>query len=145
MKTKQCGSIVLAALVLLLSAKNGLCERLEGRLGASPRWGSGWLDLSKPMSFQEGDQLKLTVGGTAKKILVRLLQKGQKPDLPVGIVGERNVITSDTGTRTVELKLDADYPNIVQISVHGGSNPWGMFPLGAQNGNAMLLKAEYAR
>ena len=91
------------------------------------------------MSFQKGDKLRLQIGGTAKKILVRLLARGISPDTPSGIVGGSLNVPAN---RIVEIKLDSDYKNIIQISVHGHSRPWNLYNLGAQNGPATLLKCE---
>ena len=73
---------------------------VSGVVGSSNRWGSGWIDLDVTMDFKTGDRLRLTIGGTANKIKVRL---------------------------------------------HGGSNPWGAFPLGGGNGPATLEKVELIR
>jgi len=115
---------------------------LIGETGSSWHWGSGWLDLATPTDFMKGDRLRLKIGGTATKILVRLLPKGISPDLPQGIIG--GVITVPE-SRIVEVSLDTDHKEIIQISVHGGPNPWGMYPLGGSNGPATLAAAELCR
>ncbi len=127
----------------------GSWTTLKGKLDVCYEKDSGWLDLLQPISFQRGDQLKLTLGGTVKKILVQLSPKGtisqkkQEPDEPVGIIGSFDVVESDTGTKIVKLILDADHPSIVRISVHGGSNPYGLLPFSdAQNGRITLLNAK---
>jgi len=117
-------------------------EVLRGTFGASDHWGSGWLDLKSSKDFKKGDTLRIKVGGTAKKILVRLLARGEDPNLPVGILGAAREVP---GNRTVEVKLDSDYKDIVQISVHGGPNPWGQFPLGGGNGPATIESVELVR
>lgn len=63
-------------------------ETLAGASGASSQWGSGWIDLAPAVDFKKEDRLKLLIGGTANKIIVRLLPKGQSPDSSVGIVGQ---------------------------------------------------------
>jgi hypothetical protein len=93
------------------------------------------------MSFQKGDSLRLKIGGTAKRILVRLLPEGSDPGSPIGIVGGAINVPDN---RIVKVRLDYDYRNIKQISVHGHSNPWDIF-LGANNGPATLIKVEYKR
>ena len=115
---------------------------IAGRLGASSRWGSGWLDLDAATDFSTGDRLRLEIGGTADRILVRLLPKGASPDESVGIIGGPTVVPKN---RIVEVTLAIDRRQIVQISVHGGPNPWGTFPLGAGNGPATLEAAELIR
>ena len=115
---------------------------LSGVAGSSNRWGSGWIDLDDTMDFKKGDRLRLTIGGTANKIKVRLLPRGRSPDSTAGILpGDVSVPQN----RTVEVELDSDHLRISQISVHGGPNPWGAFPLGGGNGPAILEKAELIR
>ena len=41
-------------------------------------------------------------------------------------------------SRVVEVELSSDKLRIIQISVHGGTKPWGKYPLGANNGAATL-------
>ncbi len=115
---------------------------LAGEIGSSPRWGSGWLDLATVTDFTAGDVLRLRIGGTASKVLVRLLPEGKFPDSSVGIVGSAVTVPEN---RIVEVVLDNDRKNILQISVHGGPNPWGMFPLGGGNGPATLESATLVR
>ena len=115
---------------------------LSGEFGSSSRWGSGWLDLATVTDFAAGDILRLRIGGTAKKILVRLLAEGKFPDSSVGIVGGAVTVPEN---RIVKVVLDNDRKGIIQISVHGGPNPWGRFPLGGGNGPATLEAAELIR
>jgi hypothetical protein len=114
---------------------------LDGIAGASSRWGAGWIDFVKPMDFETNDRLRLKVGGTAEKIIVRLLEEGQFPDEPAGIVGYSIEVPKD---RIVEIVLHKAHKKIVQISVHGGPKAWH-FPLGADNGPATLVSAEFIR
>ena len=93
------------------------------------------------MDFKRGDKLRLRVGGTATKILVRLLSRGTDPNEPIGIVGGIVDVPKD---RTVEIDLNTNFNDVVQISVHGGSNPWGLYSLGQGNGPATLLSCEYS-
>jgi len=66
---------------------------LEGDIGSLAKWGSAWIDLATPRDFKKGERLRLTLGGSgdpkkkpAEKVLVRLLRKGDDPNLPVGIL-----------------------------------------------------------
>ena len=104
--------------------------------GFSTEWGSGWIDLSSPRNFNKCDKLHLKVGGTARKIRVRLLPKEVSPDLAKEVLPD--VYDVPFPSRLVEVVLPEDYPSIVQISVHGGPNPWGRFPLVDDNGPATL-------
>ncbi len=116
---------------------------LFGETGASPRWGSGWIDLASSINVAAGDRLRLKIGGTAKKVVVRLLPLGGDPNTSFGVVGGVLVVPAN---RVLEVPIEGARENIVQISVHGRQNPFGKFPLGANNGpasieNAVLLRA----
>ncbi|RLB91598.1 MAG: hypothetical protein DRH50_10840 [Deltaproteobacteria bacterium] len=115
---------------------------LAGETGSSSRWGSGWLDLATPTNFAKGDRLRLQIGGTANKILVRLLAKGISPETSAGMLGGAITVPEN---RVVEVALDTDRKGIIQISVHGGPNPWGKFPLGGDNGPATIETAGLIR
>lgn len=114
------------------------CQNVSGTPGASSQWGSGWIDVPTTTEFKKGENLRLALGGTATKVLVRILRTGESPDDPTGIVGQFDVPKS----RTVEVTLKEDLKSIKQISVHGGPNPWGRFPLGGGNGPATLTSIE---
>lgn len=114
-------------------------ESLKGRVGASSQWGSGWIDLEVMANFKRGDKLKLRVGGTATSIVVRFLSKGDNPNDPVGIDGG---IVKIPENRVTQITLNEDHKNVVQVSVHGGSNPWNLYPMGGGNGPATILSVE---
>jgi hypothetical protein len=129
--------IVLTFLLLCVRAISA--EHLEGRIGMSKDWGSGWIDLRATADFQRGDRLKIVVGGTAKKILLRFLPKGIDPNTPSGIDGGPRQVPS---SRVIDVVLESDHRQVVQISVHGGPNPWNLIPLGEDNGPATLVSVE---
>jgi hypothetical protein len=113
-------------------------ETLLGTPGVSKRWGSGWVDLNKAVDLKKGDRLRLKIGGTAKKILVRLLSDLDRADEPEGIVGDTRSVPAN---RLVEVVLDADYLSVKQISVHGNPRAWS-WSLGGDNGPATLESVE---
>jgi len=115
---------------------------LSGKTDASSRWGSGWLDLETPTDFEKGDVLRLSIGGKAQKVLVRLLPQGRPPDSSTGILRRAIPVPNN---RVVEVTISSDRKDIIQISVHGGSNPWGKFSLGPDNGSATIESAELIR
>jgi hypothetical protein len=142
------GVAVAAVVVILLVAFTAAQEpkasdavRQIGSIGISEQWGAGWIEL-RPTDFRAGDILRLRVGGTAQRILVRLLARSQDPDSPVGILDDA---ISVPASRIVEVRLRRDYPGTVQISVHGRANPWGLYELGASNGPANLLSVDLIR
>lgn len=114
---------------------------IQGSIGNSEKWSSAWLNLESETNFNEGDTLRLTLGGNASTILVRLLPKGSSPDDPVGILGTYPVPRDGI----LDVKLPKTYLGVVQISIHGGSNPWGKYPLGVNNGAPMIRKIELIR
>lgn len=115
---------------------------LDGEVGSSSRWGSGWINLAAVTNFSAGDVLRLRIGGTANKVIVRLLPEGKSPDSSVGVVGGTIKVPEN---RIVDVTLDEDRRDIIQISVHGGPNPWDRFPLGGDNEGATLESAELVR
>jgi len=141
-RSEQRGSMSEKDKVALTQSTGTSVQTLIGETGSSSRWGSGWLDLATNTDFTKGDRLRLTIGGTALRILLRLLPRGQSPDESVGIVGGPIAVPE---SRIVEISLNTDRRGIIQISVHGGPNPWGKFPLGGGNGPATLEAAELVR
>lgn len=113
-------------------------DTLAGAIDSSPKWGSGWIDFAPPVDFMEGDHLKLFIGGSPDKIVVRLLPKSAAPDISAGVVGGATDVPK---SRILEIVLPQDRKQVVQLSVHGGPNPWGKFPLGGGNGPATLESA----
>lgn len=135
-------SVLFVCAPLLVAANNSTpaIERLSGEPGYLPKFGCGWVDLDTATNFHQGHRLRLKIGGTAKKILIRLLPDGSFPDSSAGIVGNPVDVPTD---RIVEIELKVSHKNVIQISVHGGPNPWGRFPLGGGNGPASLEFADY--
>ena len=139
-KRKMLSFCAVVAIALLVCARPAYSEGepLAGQTGYSEQWGSGWLDLAPATNFEKGTVLRLKIGGTAKKILVRLLSKGHLPSVSDGIIGDAMTVPEN---RIVEVKLDFPVKEVIQISVHGGPNPWGEHPLGGANGPATLEAA----
>jgi len=135
-------SSVLLALALCCgssTAADTWCA-VKGSTGYSLQWQSGWLDLPPPHhNFAHGERLRLNVGGTATSIIVRLLSENMDPNDPSGIDGSVIKVPSN---RVVEISLQQDHELVRQISVHGGENPWGLYPLGSKNGAATLSSVE---
>lgn len=108
---------------------------------AAPQWGCGWCDFATPVSFAKGERLRLAVGGSATKIIVRFLPisgKG-KEATPIGALPAPYEVPE---SRFVEVVVPYDTSPIIQISVHGGLNPWNQYPLVAGNGPATLTSVE---
>jgi hypothetical protein len=108
--------------------------------GVSVEHESGWQSLDQPLGLKRGDQIFLEVGGTARKVVVRLLPKGASPDFPTGVIPTIFTVPED---RKLNIELKRDYPQVEQISVHGGENPWGKYDLGDGNGAATLRVFEH--
>ena len=125
-------------IVLLVLTTVAYSESLPGHLGSDAQRGRGWIDLDRPTDFKQGETLKLKVGLTATRVLVRLLKKYDDPNEPNGIVGGIVEVPKD---RTILITLREDHPSTIQISVNGGPNPW-KYLLGIDNGPATLESAE---
>ena len=134
-----------------LIALQGQLKKLETRVetvedevslltGKSKKHGSGWVSFDKPMDIKTGDKLELFIGGTAEKVVVRLLPEGKSQDFPIGILPEIFLVPDN---RTLTVVMKENHSNVVHISVHGGSNPWGKFSLGENNGPATLEKVSF--
>jgi len=130
----------LGLITSILATGLACAKPLKGDIGASAKSGSGWLVLHPPVSFKHGERIMIKVGGTADKVIVRFLPKGGSPDDPVGIDGGAQPVPPTD--RTIYVTLQYDHPDTEQISVHGGSNPWGLYPLGENNGPATILSAQ---
>jgi hypothetical protein len=134
--------ISLVLLFCMVAPSAASAQVLAGKTGSSPQWGSGWLDLAPPpVDFAGGEHLKLVIGGSADRILVRLLPQGGDPDKAIGLIpGVIDVPRS----RIVEITLPEARRQVVQISVHGGHNAWN-HSLGDRNGPATIISAERLR
>lgn len=132
-------SIAIVVCVMPIWTVNLWAEPLRGIVGNSVRWGVGWLDLESFTDFRTSDQLKIKVGGTAKKVLVRFLEKGVDPNSPEGIEGGPLQVPTN---RVLIITLKANQYKVGQISIHGSPNPWGIFPLGEGNGPATVISIE---
>ena len=128
------------ALVSVVTAYSQTATVLHGAVGRDPHWASGWIDLA-PTNFFKGDQLRLSVGGTAKKVVVRLLEDPRRADSSEGVIGVFPVGQD----RIARVTIDADHKEIRQLSVHGGPNPWNQYDLGEGNGPATLSGVEVIR
>lgn len=107
---------------------------IDGQFNAFPQWGSGSLILRQPTTFESGTCLRLKIGGSVSRILIRFLRDGDNADKAVGIVGDPwNVPAS----RELVVRLLQRFPNVNQISVHGNPHPWH-YDLGSQNGPATV-------
>src|SRR5436190_527045 len=91
------------------------------KTGASLQFGAGWCDFATPVNFRKGERLRLAIGGSATRIIVRLLPKGYDPGTPIGVIPTPFTIPQN---RLVEVVVPYEASEIVQISVHGGPSPW---------------------
>lgn len=133
-------ALTIAVLSIALASHMGgvSAQQLNCTLGTSERWNSGWCDLEPPVTFSNGICLKLGIGGTATKVVVRILGNGQDPNQPVGIATDAMSIPTD---RQLIINLKRQYPNSSQVSVHGGKAAWHI-KLGDSNGPATLDSVE---
>lgn len=132
---------VLLALAVSFIAPSGLQAQsaVACQPDVSPQRSSGWCDFSTPVAFKKGERLRLAVGGSAKKVIVRLLPKGGDPNTTLGVIPTPFTVPPD---RFLVVTVPSDAPAIIQISIHGGKNPWGQYPLAAGNGAATISGVE---
>jgi hypothetical protein len=137
--------LLIGSLLLAQTKKNSAEQviRLQGTPGSNQQWGSGWLNLNPPMNFHTGDKLRLSIGGArVKRVIVRLLGATENAETSAGAIPEPKEVKQGV----VEVVLTEDYPQIKQISVHGGTDLWnGAFNLGSDNGPATLNKVVLIR
>ncbi len=110
-------------------------EPLEGLVNASATWGSGWLDLGVVRTFNQGDVVRCLVGGSAKRVLFRLLRRGGDPESPAGLIP---VILTLSPARMAQFVVPWRITDVAQLSVHGGRTPFSI-DLGIANGPATLV------
>jgi hypothetical protein len=115
---------------------------LVGKIGSSPEWGSGYIDLAVPTDFRRGDRLVLRTAGAATRVVVRLLSKGEPPDSSAGVIA---VCVAVPPNRILEVPVPEPHVGVVQVSVHGFESPWGKYDCGRGNGRATLESAGVAR
>ena len=134
--------IISIILFLLISLKISLsqrpsttpCNALNGKLGSSSQWGSGWIDLARLGQFHIGDTLIFTLGGTALRVKVRLLQNLDDPNQTAGVLAPVFTVPQ---TRIIVVPITSNLADVKQISVHGGQ-PWD-YNLGANNGPVTII------
>jgi hypothetical protein len=100
------------------------------------------MKLQPPADFAGGQQLWLDVGQNGdtpvKQIYLRLLQRNQPPDADVGGIGTYAVPPQ----HVVRVPLSKDFHGIIQVSIHGGANPFGNHVLSPNNGCPTLEGVE---
>ena len=112
---------------------------LTGNIVTSGQWKAGWIDLGQPTNFNQGARLRLRIGGSANRVIVRLRPEGEPFGKAVGVLSSGIDVPA---TKIVEVTLAQAHQNVIQIAVHGGRNPFGRFPLGVDNGSARLESIE---
>lgn len=117
-------------------------ELLSLTTGSSKKFNSGWVNLVESVDIHKGDKLVLDIGGTAKRVIIRLLPKGKSSDLSVGILP---VVYEVPTNRNLAIELTDEHLGVSQISVHGGPKPWDKFPIEVDNGPATLESVRIQR
>ena len=71
-----------------LASKSKYMGAVSGKIGKFPQWGSGSIDVNQIRDFDAGECLILTLDGSARKFLFRMLSVGERhPDSRVGVIG----------------------------------------------------------
>ena len=144
---KQLGYVGIVIALVLVPFFTCQATPINGVYGESQEYDAGWLNPEVPQNFQRGDLLYLTIGGTAKYIVVQLLPEGETFGTPAGVLPGTTPRVNNAfktyvpSNRIVRIRIDSQHRKIVQIVVHGGQHPFA-FPVGKHNGPATLLNAE---
>jgi hypothetical protein len=111
------------------------CQNLSGTLGDSKAYYSGYLNLITPLTLKQDDTLVIRLGGTARRVKVRLLQNLADSDQPVGMLDSTFQVPA---SKIIVVPVQYSVTSVRQISVHGGPNPFGRYPLMEGNGPAII-------
>lgn len=132
--------LAVIAIFTLGGASAALAQLMTGTTGSESGagWQASWLDLKQEISFKKGETLRFKVEGKAENVLIRLLPASSQPSSSDGIEGGVRKVPP---TKSLDVRLDRDHPNIRQISAHAGTEAWGR-PLGPNNGSVVLLSVE---
>ncbi|MCP4373919.1 MAG: hypothetical protein GY797_38320 [Deltaproteobacteria bacterium] len=120
--------------IFVLIGQNAFAQSLDGSYGSSPRWGSSWLELRQPTTFESGTCLHFVISDGASKILIRFLRVDDDPNQPVGLYDGIHEVPE---SREIVVMLSRQFANIKQISIHGNPKAWH-YDLGGNNGPAIL-------
>ena len=139
MKRTLAKTVLILTTVLVLTTVAS-AEQLTGKIGSAsgPDWQSSWIDLTKATNFARGENIKITLRGSAENIVIRLLPSGAHPSSSDGIVGDVRKMPKDGVLR---IQVPEERRNVVQISVHGGQKAWNI-NLGSKNGPVTLVGVE---
>ncbi len=135
---KKARLLAVVGFTLILSGMDSFAQPLGCEYGSSSQWGSGWCNLNPPRTFSSKMCLRLKIGGSASKVLIRLLNRNDDPGQLVGIVGG---IQDVPESRQIVLELTRDFTDIKQISIHGNPKAWS-YDLGPGNGPAKIESVE---
>lgn len=124
--------------LFILIGRNAFSQSLDGSYGFSTKYGSSWLDLRQPTTFESGTCIRFVISDGASKILIRFLRDDEDPDQPVGIFGGIHEVTD---SQEIVVRLSRQFANIKQISIHGNPKSWH-YNLGSKNGPAILETIE---
>jgi hypothetical protein len=92
------------------------------------------MDLRRATDFRKDDRLAIIVRGDATKLVIRLLPIGADPNTSAGVATVAEVPQDGR----VEIVLRNDHRSVIQVSAHGGLNPWGEYYLGERNGCSII-------
>jgi hypothetical protein len=134
-------AIVATGLLLgaTLMPSAALAEPLNCKFGSSAKWGSGSCSLKPAITLNKGQCVRVTVGGTAKQVILRVIRAGENPGKENTFLGEK--VTLGPG-RMVVVEVPKDLDKVKTINVHGGKRAWSVvFDEG--NGPATVEQVEY--
>ena len=138
--------IVLLSTCTLLRCESASAEPLSGDIGSSAGnislfgtlWYSSFMNLKTPRNFKQGEEIKIKLLGRAQLVYVRLLPKGVASTCSTGMMDNKYYVSPEG---VITIKLNRDYPQIQQISVHSGFEVFDKF-LTLFNGHADIASVE---
>jgi hypothetical protein len=111
------------------------CQNLSGTIEDDRANYSSYLNLRTPLTLQQDDTLVIRLGGTARRVKVRLLQNLGHANQPVGVLDSTFEVPA---SKIIVVPVQYSVTSVRQISVHGGPNPFGRYPLMEGNGPAII-------
>lgn len=133
-----------AAALIAISCSASAAEQTQPIRGTTdsksgPEWQTSWLDIKPtPLSFNKGETLRVKLIGDAENFIFRLLPEGSESTSTDGIEGSIRTVPK---SGTLDIKLEAEHPNVKQISLHAGHEAFEI-SLGPNNGKVKLISVE---
>ena len=143
---KNIFTILLVSTLIILRNVPAYAELLNGYIGSSGGnislagnlWYSSFMNLKAPRDLKKGEEIRIKLLGCAQCVYVRLLPKGVASTCSTGMMDNKYYVSPEG---VITIKLNRDYPQIQQISVHSGFEVFDKF-LTLFNGHADIASID---